>query len=100
MGDNQVQAMVARDDSDNIRWVWEEEGDWPGYWRQPSRGEYRGAGNRHKANRPRGGGAKSEWFKEYAKMTRENPQMTKTEIIAILGPCPANQTTLKLGKGD
>ena len=91
--------MVAAEDRDNIKWVWEEVAEeWPGYWRQPSREEYREQGHR-KARRPRGGGAKSEWFKGYAKMTRENPLMTKNEIIAILGPCPPNQTALKLGKG-
>ena len=91
--------MVGAEDRETIKWVWEEPTDeWPqGYWRQPSREEYREQGH-WKAKRPRGGGAKSEWFKEYAKMQRENPQMTKNEIIAELGPCPPNQTALKLAR--
>ena len=82
------------------RWVWDDECEsGRGGWRQPSRQEYRQAGNARKSNRARGGGAKAEWFKQYTKLQWQNPRMTKNDIIAEIGPCLANQTVLKSGKG-
>ena len=84
------------DDRDTIREIWDRHRN---ELRRPSRQEYRESGNQRKANRPRGGGAKSKWFSEYQRLTRENPYMTKTDIISEIGPCPQNQTALKSGKG-
>ena len=80
-------------------WVWDDECEsGRGGFRQPSRKEYRQAGNARKGNRPRGGGAKAEWFSEYQRLQRQDPSRTRNDIIAEIGPVPASQTVLKMGK--